>query len=126
MKYLKHIFESHKGTINSLRGNAVLPEEIIHELRDICLELQDEGFHVQVENLDTPNYMNYKHAIIYITKKSPFAFNKIKEVVERIVDYMNSMGYKSIYDDYDAEYRVEYCDYLYITFIQKNNHNSIK
>lgn len=128
MKHLKHIFESHpygkyKEPIRYYpKDYAILPEEIIHELRDICLELTDDGFHVQVENLE----INFKHTIIYITEKKQFTFDKIKEVIERIADYMNSMGYKCIYDNYTNLDEVkglwgEYCDYLYITFIQKNN-----
>lgn len=128
MKYLKTYSqrELHYNKILETKYNlsdyVELPQEIQDELHDICLELTDDkGFKIMIETILSCNGNNY--TILYITKQE-FEFDKIKDVIERIEDYMNSMGYNCAYDHYDLPnintLFNHFCiSHLYITFIKK-------
>lgn len=78
--------------------------DIINDLKDICLELSDQGFNIWVGSgygLANPNFgkliiLDISAPVQYYdSKQSRIFFNKSKEVVERLKDYMNQNGYKS-------------------------------
>lgn len=110
MKHLKtynKIFESNITEMPGLSDLAVLPDDIKSELKDICLELQDDGFNILLREYES-NYLKYDYLIIdrlkytqRIDGKSLHDFKKedVMEVIERIKDYLSSVGY-NIYVDY--------------------------
>lgn len=82
MRYLK-TYESHKYI------------EINQNLKDICLELTDNGFFYYLNhNLEYP-----KSPIeIEIRKGKVFKWSEIADVVERLKDYLIPIGYDWKYD----------------------------
>ena len=64
-------------------------DEIEQNLKDICLELQDDGFEVLVST----KLRNYKLVSIRKPQKI-FLLDSITEYKERLIDYMESEGYQ--------------------------------
>lgn len=103
MKYLKtfestNIVRDTDGDFNimPLLGNINLPIHVIEELRDICLELEDDGFLVDISK--SPESMMFPQGFTYIIITYPqihkFTYTKeISEVIERIKEYTLSQGY---------------------------------
>lgn len=94
MKYLKKykIFESNQN--------------ILQDLRDIFLELEDNGFLCKLmdkNSLPILQNNNFDELFIYIVKrprqvndKIPFQFNaEVKDVLLRVYQYMRELGFKS-------------------------------
>lgn len=97
MKYLK----TYENIFNRLIGKKPsLSKEIIQDIRDICLELQDNGFRVFTNQLGFNRLGNregfYPNIEIFKTRTSAhlssstitFEYKDIEEVVERLKDYM--------------------------------------
>lgn len=86
MKHLKHYNEEHK-----LKGF------IWRDLKDICLELKDEGFKVDIDrwkhNIDITKSQNQRFPEI------DFKYSEVSEVIERLKDYLSQNNWKggSIY-----------------------------
>ena len=77
MRYLKRFNESSS-------------DEVIENLKDICLELTDNGFFY---------YLNPKSPIeIEIRKGKVFKWSEIADVVERLKDYLIPIGQDWKYD----------------------------
>jgi len=74
-----------------------LPDEVIQTIRDICLELNDMGFRVFTNQLGF-NKLGKREGIypnITIFRNgNGFMFSEIEEVVNRLTDYMDKLGYK--------------------------------
>lgn len=82
MKYLKKykLFESYFN------------EDIIHELNDILLELTDLGYFVDLTEMKGSGVLNPDKIRVFIggIAKSNFVYDDVKEVFERMTDYMES------------------------------------
>lgn len=76
MKYLKYFNES------------ALSEDVMQDLNDICLELTDVGFKVDIYNED-----DHKDVIIFKPNHGLFKYKEVKDVVERIKDYIKDQNY---------------------------------
>jgi hypothetical protein len=94
MKWLK-TYESHHK----------LSDDIIQNLKDICLELTDQGFGIAINSdlpkslLSSPPFSNKINLTILKSSSNgnkEFLYKEISEVVERISDFMDSRGYKSV------------------------------
>ena len=85
MKYLKKykLFESYFN------------EDIIAELNDILLELTDLGYFVDLRETKGTNHLNPDKIRVFIggIAKSNFAYDDVKEVFERMTDYMESENF---------------------------------
>ena len=85
MKYLKKykLFES---SFN---------EDIIDELNDILLELSDLGYFVDLREIKGTGVLNPDKIKVFIggIADSNFAYDDVKEVFERMTDYMESEGF---------------------------------
>ena len=111
MKYIKKYNESVFNFLKT-RKKQIDSKEITDNLEDICLELQDIGLKTQVKKL-TPelhpgDLYNIKfpkigssnieaNVIFRIDVWTPirqsFEYNKISEVIERIIDYMKEYDF---------------------------------
>ena len=82
MKYLKNykLFESYFN------------EDIINELDDILLELKDLGYFVDITEIKGSGVFNPAKIRVFIggIAGSNFAYDDVKEVFERMTDYMES------------------------------------
>lgn len=82
MKYLKNykLFESYFN------------EDIINELDDILLELKDLGYFVDITEMKGSGVFNPAKIRVFIggIAGSNFAYDDVKEVFERMTDYMES------------------------------------
>lgn len=82
MKYLKKykLFESYFN------------EAIINELNDILLELTDLGYFVDLTEMKGSGVLNPDKIRVFIggIAKSNFVYDDVKEVFERMTDYMES------------------------------------
>ena len=82
MKYLKNykLFESYFN------------EDIIHELNDILLELTDLGYFVDLTEMKGSGILNPDKIRVFIggIAGSNFVYDDVKEVFERMTDYMES------------------------------------
>lgn len=76
MRYIK-LFENFNESIS---------EEMIQDLKDICLELRDEGFRIQIFNTES-SIQIYIDRPINI-KCIKFRLDEIKEYILRIIDYL--------------------------------------
>lgn len=91
MKHLKRIYE-----FVELSG---LSKEILGDIKDICLELQDEGFSISKERYANNHGRSANIDCISIYKGkgycpgNTFNYNIVKEYIERIKDYMKMNGY---------------------------------
>lgn len=74
-----------------------LSQEIQNNLKDICLELTDDGnFVVDISNLNRGEDFGFTSFSLYKprnNKRSPFSYQEVSEVMDRIKDYMNGLGY---------------------------------
>ena len=91
MKYLK----TYEGMENEIPDS---PErkEIINTINDICLDLQDDGFIVRNEGMDSDIYGRYERTIrIIIHKESQeyIPYKDISNTIERLINFMKSSGY---------------------------------
>ena len=87
MKYLKNykLFESYFN------------EDIINELDDILLELKDLGYFVDLGVISPNPFTTKIRVFIGGIAKSNFAYDGVvKEVFERMTDYMESEGFDII------------------------------
>lgn len=96
MRYLK-TYEAQKNRFE------LLPDNVIQELKDICLELTDVGYRVAFNELSEGNNgVDLVTCILILIPPCKEVGRKrqirqiIKEVIERIEDYMNSIGYNII------------------------------
>lgn len=75
-----------------------LNKNIQQDIIDICLELQDAGFTIVKAKNPLKEY-NCHTFFIYRDAKHHlgefFKYDEVKEVVERLRDYMNQNGYKT-------------------------------
>ncbi len=106
MKYLKSINEISHLWHNLSGKKPVLPDEVIQTIKDICLELNDNGFKVFTNQLGFnklgkregfyPNITIFNNILFTRAeqRKDYFKYSEIEEVVNRLTDYMASMGYK--------------------------------
>ena len=82
MKYLKNykLFESYFN------------EDIINELDDILLELKDLGYFVDITEMKGSGVFNPAKIRVFIggIAGSNFVYDDVKEVFERMTDYMES------------------------------------
>ena len=107
MRHLKSFNEGLNSTrirhlFNTIRGKKIKPEDgdrILSDIKDICLELKDEGFNVdiiphlspqelkewfgEVKILIYRSHMNTRYANL---KK--FNYSEISETIERLIDYL--------------------------------------
>lgn len=145
MKYLKTYSQQefyYETLINYTHGIkwAHLPDDIFQEIKDICLELSDKGLHVDYRNerftpssnqpggiytiieypaeVQISNVTGWERIEDYKTYKN-LVYDDIKEVVERIEEYMDSVGYNILVSPEDTT------SHYYIWFVQKNNQNSV-
>jgi hypothetical protein len=65
-------------------------KSIVEECQDILLELKDEGFKVNLSFGESP--INW--ILIEVSKKEKFSANDIQFTIERIKDYLGSLGFK--------------------------------
>ena len=88
----------HLATFNE-STNPGFPEDILQDLKDICLELKDIGFQIKTgryvdvykvsKNIDCIRIYKYDKVGHYDT----FNYNTVKEYIDRIKDYMKMNGY---------------------------------
>ena len=102
MKYLVSYNESNKF---------LRVKNIIEDIKDICLEIQDKGFTFKIEPsndikmkvmslqgdtisdkgipfyVEIEKFQGYRHI---------FKIGEVSDVIQRLIDYMNSNGFKSI------------------------------
>lgn len=117
MKHLKTYNESDTfGSENMKKAfNIRFDKEVINDLKDICLELKDEGYNIKYTLTSSeknhnmrkdPDYVDIlQKNILQISKPrkirnststtSIIFFDEISEVIERIKEYMLSCGYKT-------------------------------
>lgn len=94
-------------------------EEMILDVKDICLELQDDGFEVDVE---TGVYHQGKkgrkdQCILIKIRKFYFTLKEISEVILRLENWSIQYGYKIIIGDGVKFYHQVY--YLQIIIYEK-------
>ncbi len=108
MKHLKKYNES------------IEEKKSFEDIRDICLELEDDGFDIFYAGF----YTTGATCAIRIAKPSEkFLYTEVKEVLLRLKDYLGSNYDKIIYDkgyrtnlDYDIRGKISF-----LHFIFKNN-----
>lgn len=117
MKHLKTYNESISSCNEARAGQSqhyeLLPENIIQELKDICLELTDVGYNCRIENRRYESKGIFQ-PYTYIMISEPWASSlildislgksygksniidrsEVNEVVERIKDYTSQCGYE--------------------------------
>lgn len=99
MKHLKHIFEAKFG--ENEKEFFLRSKEVIQDLKDICLELQDDGFNIIVKPVGPmPEYLQITKIISKRIEDGGesrsflhFEWGEVSEVVERIIHYMNMNKY---------------------------------
>ena len=75
-------------------------KDIVQELEDIALELKDIGFTVVINSNLNREYIKINHIQIYteittdIWEESKYDFSEIRETYERMVRYMETVGWK--------------------------------
>src|ERR1035437_1390527 len=91
--------------------NEVIDNEIVEDVRDILLELQDEGFHIEQFSGDPAagiNYVSIKKENLtlsqLITRNKSFIYGDIESVMERLRDYLGSNLFKAEAAIEGAEY----------------------
>jgi hypothetical protein len=67
-------------------NESLLSEDVKITIRDICLELKDLGFSINYSGLYD------KRPSIEINKEY-FIYDEVDEIIERIKDYLNDIGY---------------------------------
>ena len=96
MKYL--------STYKLFESSVEDPKPIIEYLKDIFLEVEDDGFNVDVDTLTSLYNWSHVFAVMIYKSESPLVSSpdesirfKIKDVLETILrseSYMKSLGYK--------------------------------
>lgn len=97
-------------------NESILDKDIVRDLKDICLEIIEDGFNIDfindsdidddIENDELRSLDTYSHAedeqvnedsfSMHIgSKKDSFKYDEVSEVVERIKDFMTMKGYQS-------------------------------
>lgn len=118
MKYLK-LFEWWKPEY--------LPKNIGDDIRDICLELKDDGFMVshnynyKSRINDTPNtgFIKCEQSIIIQRKSLYFSISQVSECILRLQDFLNSEGYQ-------LKMNISYTDNLFPTDDERNLYRETK
>lgn len=116
-------------------------DTIIDNLKDICLELNDDDIRTECShNVPSKKYAplpgQREHISVgieesYITGDLPFAdyvltFGKIQDVVFRIINYMKSCGWKPSYVIVDGEsYHIEHRESAIEYFINNFKSNYV-
>jgi hypothetical protein len=106
-----------------------LSEEVISEIKDICLELNDFGCYIEI--LFDINKCNFIRIMNKITHKSFIYITEIKEVIDRIRDYVSQFGISiRVNGAYGGEYKdlnfgLIY-DSIYLDFVNNSFRKSIK
>src|ERR1035437_3484553 len=101
-------------------------EDAIDVIKDICIELYDEGFTMSYETNpypvtrkedDTSIFRLYIRKMISEGASTTFNYNEVKEVVERIGDYLDNrligtqlFAYHSKVKDVDREVALDWMD----------------
>lgn len=112
MRYL-YTFKIFEGFIsNSLNVTSetisqYLKRNVIKDIEDICLEIIDQGFTVDVDSAKIRRSLNFSKKLQFAlsisnvekaehtTKQIPFKLNQIEDLVLRLMDYMNGLGFDS-------------------------------
>lgn len=89
MKYLKTFEANWSNVIWSDDSAIFLSKEIVNELHDICQELKDEGYKIEIDPFSNKMTIQYRGS-----KNRDFItlLFLCDEVVERIRDYMSGIG----------------------------------
>ena len=66
-------------------------KHIVIECEDILLELNDEGFKTEISKGTSP----HDWILVNISKKEKFLVDDIKETVERLIEYLSKLGFKT-------------------------------
>lgn len=94
-----------------------LPDGVVKDLKDICLELTDVGFKIYIYDKSV-SYFNTPHMVMtYHSSSNQFNLSEVQDVVNRISDYMDEKGYFINYTPHDKLH------FLTIRFFQKENEN---
>lgn len=93
MKYLKK-FESNELNLS----------EVISNIKDICLEIKDVGFNIDIESPGDTRVKTIKIEISLRTQPKSFAFDQISEVYKRIKDYTSPYGFKYYFKSSTQKY----------------------
>lgn len=91
MKHLKSILE-YKQDLDALAHDQINNNEIIETVKEICLELEDEGFTIKISP-STPQYQARNEYYVTIGKfigltHKSFEYNDVQEVIDRLKDYL--------------------------------------
>ena len=77
-------------------------DDDVETLRNILLEVEDDGFKTSVFKIEVESYIDKSLYLIELEiskdqmwRNMPFEFTEISDCVYRIVDYMESVGYKT-------------------------------
>jgi hypothetical protein len=140
MKHLKQFNESwfskkktNKDKHKLVRKWEVLPDNMVSDLKDILLELRDEGYNVNVENIkqggeytivETPDILTIIRICKDVLSQSPYLpqklnYDDISETIERIRDYCNDLGYDIFIDKIFSSLDEEKLLVVYIQFTKK-------
>ncbi len=108
--------------MKSIRHKKILNDELVLTIKDICLEIQDIGFRVYVENIQ--DYTNSSFCKIQINHKSLFKGSDISEVLERVYYFMKQNNWRMwvdahLYNDY--HYNNGYLSFFYLLPGHSNN-----
>lgn len=117
MKYLKKFENSNEYPMGArkrvLQDRDNQFKSLKSDLKDICLELTDEGFSVEINDFNDDYMKDYFPGVLIkilinrhrfasvtfinnrpnISKNFLFNFSQISDAVERIIDYSDSCGY---------------------------------
>jgi hypothetical protein len=96
-------------------------DDIISDIKDICLELQDKGFIVKFNMKPQMNRISVhrkSHIVIRKFRNKFFDSNDILEVIERLRNYMEDNGYETKVFPYDLIDEPE-VDIVWINFNKK-------
>ncbi len=86
MKHLKKYNESREETL-------------LQDIRDILLELEDNGFAVEIEDIC---FLREQPFAIKISRNKSFRYSEVKDVLLRLKDYLTDMSFQML-----ARYRDE-------------------
>jgi hypothetical protein len=66
-------------------------KHIVIECEDILLDINDEGFKTEISKGTSP----HDWILVNISKKEKFLVDDIKETVERLIEYLSKLGFKT-------------------------------
>jgi hypothetical protein len=126
MKNIKKykLFDSFKQSDWSWTKDLTIPNDMQLEIHDMSYELRDEGYNVGYQwwppyEQYNKLYKNNKYPSIRITKfgsdgQEKIDYEHIKDFCDRIISYLDSMGYNGVVkfrkddtNDYYVNYRIE-------------------